>query len=142
MGNFSRNSVADHNVLPVTWYFKCKRKPGWTISRFKAQYCVRGGFHKRLSSETLNLYSPVVQWLTVMLMFILQCILGLQSQIIDFRKGFAQTNIPIVGPVFIVLTSHFKGDGGEFDVVIRLNKSYMINMKPHAYGMKSYEIDC
>ena len=23
----SRNSVADHNFLPGTWYFKCKRKP-------------------------------------------------------------------------------------------------------------------
>ena len=22
-----RKSIADHNVLPATWYFKCKRKP-------------------------------------------------------------------------------------------------------------------
>ena len=25
----SRKSVADYNVLPGTWYFKCKRKPVW-----------------------------------------------------------------------------------------------------------------
>ena len=37
-----RKSVADHNVLPGTWSFKCKRKPDWTIRKFKAQYCVRG----------------------------------------------------------------------------------------------------
>ena len=37
-----RNSVADHNMLPITWYFKCKRKSGWTIRKFKARYCVRG----------------------------------------------------------------------------------------------------
>ena len=38
----SRKSVADHNVLPGIWYFKCKKKPNWKISKFKAQYCVRG----------------------------------------------------------------------------------------------------
>ena len=37
-----RKSVADQNVLPGTWYFKCKRKPDWTIRKFKARYCVRG----------------------------------------------------------------------------------------------------
>ena len=25
----SRKSVSDHNVLPGTWYFKCKSKPDW-----------------------------------------------------------------------------------------------------------------
>ena len=32
----SRKSVSDHNVLPETWSFKCKRKPDWTIRKFKA----------------------------------------------------------------------------------------------------------
>ena len=31
----SRKSVSNHNVLPGTWSFKCKRKPDWTISKFK-----------------------------------------------------------------------------------------------------------
>ena len=65
-----RKSVADHNVLPVTWYFKCKRKPYWTIRKFKARYCVRGDIQKRLSPKPLNSYSPVVQWATVRLMLI------------------------------------------------------------------------
>ena len=50
----SRDSVADHNVLPETWSFKCKRKSDWTISKFKARYCVRGDTHKRLSPKPLN----------------------------------------------------------------------------------------
>ena len=29
-----RKSVADQNVIPGTWSFKCKRKPDWTISTF------------------------------------------------------------------------------------------------------------
>ena len=56
-----RKSVDDHNVLPVTWYFKFKSKPDWTVRKFKAQYCVRGDIQKRLSPKPLNSYFPVVQ---------------------------------------------------------------------------------
>ena len=84
-----RKSVADHNVLPVTWSFKFKRKPDWTIRKFKARYCVRGDTQKRLSPKTLNSYYPVVQWATVRLVLILKCILGFQSQSIDFINSFA-----------------------------------------------------
>ena len=41
-----RKSVADHNVLPGTWSFNCKRKPDWKISKFNTQYCVRGDIQK------------------------------------------------------------------------------------------------
>ena len=98
-----RNSIADHNVLPGTWYFKCKRKPDWTIRKFKARYCVRGVIQKRLSPKPLNSYYTVVQWATVRLMLILQCILGLQSQSIDYSNAFAQADIPSGEPVFIEL---------------------------------------
>ena len=50
----SRKSVADHNVLPGTWSFKFKRKPDWTIRKFKARYCVRGDLQKIVSTELLN----------------------------------------------------------------------------------------
>ena len=63
-------SVAYHNVHPETWSFKCKRKPDWNIRKFKARYFVRGDVQKRLYPETLNLYSPMVQWSTVSLMLI------------------------------------------------------------------------
>ena len=66
----SSKSVADHNVLPGTLSFKCKRKPDWTIRKFKARYCVRGDIQKRMSPKPLNLYSTVVQWSTVRLMLI------------------------------------------------------------------------
>ena len=56
-----RKSVADHNVLPGTWSFKFKRKPDWTIRKFKARYCVRGDIQKRLSPKPLNSYSPLVE---------------------------------------------------------------------------------
>ena len=93
MGYVSRNSVADQNVIPETWSFKCNRKPDLKIRKFKARYCVRGDVQKIMSPKHLNSYYPVVQWTTVRLMLILQCIIGLQSQIIDFTKAFSQAGI-------------------------------------------------
>ena len=119
----SMNSVDDHNVFPGTWYFKYKMKPYWTIRKFKAQYFVRGYIQKILSPKPLNPYSPVVQWATVRLILILQCILGLQSQSIDFTNVFAQADIPSGEPVFIELPRDFKSDGGQYDVVLKLKKS-------------------
>ena len=104
----SRKSVADHNVLPGTWSFKCKRKPDWTIRKFKARYCVRGDIQKVLSPKPLNSYYTVLQWATVRLMLILQCILGLQSQIIDFTDAFAQAYIPSGETILFELPREFQ----------------------------------
>ena len=119
----SRKPIADQNMLPGTWYFKCKRKPDWTIRKFKAPYCVRGDIQNIMSPKPLNSYSPVVQWATVMLMLILQCIIGLKSQSINFKNAFAQADIPSGEPVFIELPRDFKSDGRQHDVVLKLNKS-------------------
>ena len=50
-------------------------------------------------------------------MLILQCILGSQSQGIDFTNAFAQADIPSGEPFFIELPRYFKSDGGQYDVV-------------------------
>ena len=97
-------------------------KPDWEIRKFKAQYCVRGDIQKRLSPKPLGSYSTVVQWATVRLMLILQYILGLQSQSIDFTNAFAQADIPSEDPVFIEIPRYFKSDGGQHDVVLKLKK--------------------
>ena len=89
----------------------------------QVKYCVRGGVQKRLSPEPLNSYYTVVQWSTVRLMLILQCIMGLQSQSIDFTNDFSQAYIPSGEPVLIEIPRYFKSDGGQCDVVLRLKKS-------------------
>ena len=55
-------------------------------------------------------------------MLILQCILGLQSKIIDFKNAIAQVNNPSGDPVLIEIPSDFKSDGVQCDVVLKLNK--------------------
>ena len=57
------------------------------------------------------------------LVLILQCILGFQSQSIDFTNAFSRSDIPIGGTVFIETTRDFKSYGGQCDVVLRLKKS-------------------
>ena len=58
-----------------------------------------------------------------MLMLILQCILGLQIQSIDFTNAFAQADIPSGEPVFIEIPRDLKNDGGQHDVVLKLRKN-------------------
>ena len=119
----SRTSVADHNILPGTWSINCKRKSYSKTSKLKALYFVRGHIQNRLSPKPLNSYSAVVQRATVSLMFIFQCILGLQSQSIDFKNSFAQADIPSGEPFFIEILKYFKSYGEQGDVVsqIKLN---------------------
>ena len=74
-------------------------------------------------------------------MLILQCILGLQSQIIDFTNAFAQSDIPSGEPVFVELPRYFKSDGGQYDVVLRLNKS-LYGQAEAARQNKSCEMVC
>ena len=51
-------------------------------------------------------------------MWILQCILGLQSQIIDFKDPFYQADIPSGETFFIGIIRYFKSNVEQFDVFI------------------------
>ena len=115
----SSNSVADNNVLRVKFSFKCKRKHYRTIRKLMARYYVRGDVQQRLSPEPLNSYSSVVQWATLRLTLILQCIIGFQSNNIDFKNDLAQADIPSGEPLY----KGFNSDLVQRDVVLRLKKS-------------------
>ena len=80
------------------------------------------GIKKRLSPEPLNSYFSVVQWAKVRLMLILECILGLQTQIIDFTNAFDKADIPSGEAVFIEIPRDFMNDGGQHDFILRLKK--------------------
>ena len=67
------------NVLPSTWAFKCKRYPDGLIKKFKARFCARGDRQIK-GADFFKTYVPVVQWTTVRLMLILECLLDLTSK--------------------------------------------------------------
>ena len=123
MEDFSKEFSFRPQRASRKWSFKCKRKPSWNTSKFKAHYFVIRHVQKRLSPELLKYYYTVVQWDTVKLMLIFQCILGLKSKSIDFKNAFAQTDITSGEPVFIELPRYFRSDLGQYHFILRLNKS-------------------
>ena len=49
-------------MLPGTWSFNCKRKPDWTIRKFKARYCVRGDGDFDSNVDTDDILSLLAEW--------------------------------------------------------------------------------
>ena len=121
-GGFQGSQLPTNIMIPGTWSFKCKKKHDWKIRKFKARYYVIRDIQKRLSPKPLNSYYLVVQWATVRLMLILQCILGFQSQSIDFTNSCAQADIPNGEPFFIEIVRNFKSYRVKCDVFLRLKK--------------------
>ena len=76
----------------------------------------------------------------VMLMLVLNCVLGLQSQIIYFINYFSRGYIPKEEQLFIEVPRYFKIYGEQFGAFLRLNKTYMVNPKHHDSGRKVYKI--
>ena len=84
---------------------------------------MREDFEKRLSPEPLNSSSPVVHRGTVRLMLILQCVIGLLVQSIDFTNNFSWADIPSVVSVFIELPRDFYRDGLQCDIFLGLQEN-------------------
>jgi hypothetical protein len=75
------------NVLPSTWAFKLKQYLDGTVKKFKGHFCARGD--KQIQGVNFfKTYSPVVQWTTIRLMLVLECILGLCSKRGDITCAF------------------------------------------------------
>ena len=135
-----RNSMDDYKFILVTGSFKWKIKTSGTIIKFKAWYCVIGDVQKIMYPENLETYSTVVQWDTVRLIFILNCILGLQSQIIDSTNDFYQADIPVGGKSSLNFPGISIVMEGNVMLFSYSRKSYMVNLKPHASGIESCKI--
>ncbi len=81
------------NVLPSTWAFKCKRYPNGTIKKLTGQFCARGDKQEQ-GINYFKTYSPDVHWVTICLMFILECLLRLVSKQGDVTCTFCHVFLP------------------------------------------------
>ena len=82
------------NVLPSTWAFRCKRYPDGLIKKFKARFCARGDRQKQ-GVDYFETYAPVVMWVTIRLMLILECLLGLVSKQGDVTCAFLHAHLVV-----------------------------------------------
>ena len=88
---------------------------------------MRGDVYKVFFTEPSNVYSLVVKWSLVMLMFILQCILYFKFQgCIYLLNVFAEADIPNGGQVFIEFYRYVNSNGGKGGFVLELNTNLYI----------------
>ena len=116
------------NVLPSTWAFKLKRFPDGSIKKFKGRFCARGD--KQIQGiDFFETYSPVVQWTTIRLMLILECVLGLVSKQGDVTCAFLHAILPDDECVYIEMPHGFK----QFD---KHGRPRVLKLKRALYGLR------
>lgn len=86
-------------IIKSTWAFKRKRRPNGEIYKLKARFVVRGDLQRLDALDST--FSPVVDWSTVRLLFILTVAQGLKSRTIDFNAAFVQSDLP--EPIYLEL---------------------------------------
>ena len=79
-------STTFKKFFPSIWYLKLNLNPYGTIHKYKSLLFFRVYFQKMFSSDTLNMYAPVIWWPNISPIFILTCILGRNSQLVDFSN--------------------------------------------------------
>ena len=85
----SKALKAHSRILAVTWVFKRKRYPDGSVKKLKARICVRGDQQVQ-DVDYFDTFSPVVQWSTIRLMFILSILLNLKTIQVDYTLAFVQ----------------------------------------------------
>jgi hypothetical protein len=95
------------NLLPSTWAFKIKRYPDGSVEKFKDHFCAQGDkqIHRVDFFET---YSPAVQWTTIQLMLVLECILGLCSKQGNITCAFLHASLGEDKAIYIEMPQGFK----------------------------------
>jgi len=113
-------------IVKSTWAFRKKRKPSGEITRYKSRLCVRGDLQKATGSYGPNeTFAPVVEWITIRMLFTLGIIEGWSTASIDFASAFTQASLP--EPICLELPPGYKEANPEMT-------SKVIKVKTSLYG--------
>ena len=118
----------DMNVLPSTWAFKCKRFPDGLIKKFKARFCARGD-RQKAGIDYFETYAPVVMWVTIRLLLILECLLNLVSKQGDVTCAFLHAHLEEGENVYLEMPRGFQ----QYD---RKGNKRVLKLKRSLYGLK------
>ena len=124
----------DMNVLPSTWAFKIKRFPDGLIKKYKARFCARGD--KQIEGvDYFETYAPVVQWTTIRLLLILECLLGLVSKQEDITCAFLHAHLDEGENVYLEMPQGFKqySKNGRARVLKLKRTLYGLKQSPRAF---------
>ena len=132
--------IIRHSTIPAgvktiqaIWSFKRKRYPDGTLNKHKVCLCTHGSM-QQWGVSYWEMYSPVVNMLTVRLLLTLCNIHGLHSKSINFVLAFPQADLDIdiwmELPMGLVVGSH----KSEF-------RGYVLKLKKSLYGMKQASLN-
>ena len=105
-----------------------------SIKKFKARFCARGD--KQIEGvDYFETYAPVVQWTTIRLMLILECVLDLKSKQGDVTCAFLHAKLPEEEKVYLEMPRGFKQYGkNKRAKVLRLKRTlYGLKQSPRAF---------
>jgi hypothetical protein len=134
----SRSTIPpDNKPLQAIWSFRHKRRPDWSIAKYKARICPHGG----QQIEGINYwetYAPVVSWRTVRLTLVLSLLSGLKSRQVDYVSAYTQApldcklflNIP---PGFSVIDNNLVFTSSSPPGA---NKHWALKLQKNMYGLK------
>ena len=113
-------------IVKSTWAFRKKRKPSGEVTRYKSRLCVRSNLQKATGTYDRNkTFAPVVEWVTVRLLFTLGLVENWKTASIDFANAFTQASLP--EPIFLELPPGYAKANPELT-----NK--VIKVKTSLYG--------
>ena len=89
-------------MVKSMWAFHKKRKPFGEVACYKSSLCLCGNLQKATGCHDHNkTFAPVVEWVTVHLLFTLGVIKNWKTASIDFTVAFTQASMP--EPIFLEL---------------------------------------
>jgi len=121
---------AGEQVINALWAFKLKRDPIGEIVKWKARLCARGDMQK--VDELNDNYSPVINWTTVRLLFVMQIVFGWHGRQFDFVNAFCQATLD--KPVYMRCprgTTINDPSGKRLD-----NRDYVFELQKSLYGLR------
>ena len=102
------------NILGSTSLFKKKRYPDGLFDNFKARLCVRGD-QEVDGTDVFDIFTPVVSWMTVHLLFVISTILNLNKQQVDYTNAFCQ--VPLEETVYVELPVQTVKQGPTYEEI-------------------------
>jgi hypothetical protein len=127
----------DITPLPAVWAFKQKRRPDWSLLKWKARLNVHGGRQKR-GVNYWETYAPVVNWSTVCLTFILSLLKGFHTKQVDFIQAFTQA--PLNTPIYMEVPAGYQSINGQLqftgEVSKNTDKSFVLKLLKNMYGLR------
>ena len=98
------------NIIDSIWAFKLKCYPDGMPKKFKTWFCMQGD--KQLKGiDFIETYAPVVQWMTVWLMLILEILLDLKSKQGDVTAAFLHSELDENEKVYVEMPLSIRKQG-------------------------------